>query len=793
MSYTDVFGGNLLFPSLVSYNRIDTAVDVTLQWPREQQIEGVNVVADVMDINGTVPNLNVDMPDARNASTGNKTTVNGIGDDFVLRDATGGTIQSVDSGQAWVIVLTDNTTEAGTWTTFQLGAGTTISDSSALAGAGLQPSGSLLEQIMASDVEAATPFDVVTGDRAKCLIYTAGAGTCNLQAQNDNFFCMIRNSGSGTLNVVPAAGQIDGAASINLDPDASTFLFTDGTDWFTVGLTTSSVIAFDFVSLAVPGSGDFVLSGANLNRISYRFTGALTGNRRIIVPNTTQQYWADNQTSGAFSLEVVTAAGAGITIPQGQSVITYCDATDVINATSSTSVAFPITIGQGGTSATTASGARTNLNAAFDGILIETQALSGLAGGGDLTANMQLLLDVDNLTAETTIDTAADFLAVYDADAAAMRKFLIEDVVPSPDSLIDSGGNVRAFASTGGLLQLRSDANADALPRELAFTHQDGTVALFIGQDSFSEEMDIQNRINAADGLIRISTTHASAYVSINTNYRQGAGNPQFRGAADNTVGINLMTTSFGGRAFIGYSSSNTLVFQNSLDSAQLELIVRDSLSQARTMVQLNPNADVKLYYQPGGGAIEVARTLDDGDGGFEVNNLLTASGFERVLTESDAPAIVQRVKTADESVNNSTTYQNDNHIFGMELVPGKYSLEGAWQGTQPNAATGLKFRWSSTGTGTFGGSQGYSIVYRADTGASPSDGDMYWTTVNGVTGALINALQTGEMYGFWQGLCGIDTNSRTLTLQWAQVVAFASNSFLNENTWQRWTRTDAP
>jgi hypothetical protein len=607
----------------------------------------------------------------------------------------------------------------------------------------------------------------------------------------NNWFFMLRNSGSGTLNIVPGAGTIDGSANINLDPNGSTFIFTDGADFYTIGLTVASTIAFDFVSIAVPGSGDFVLSGANLDRISYRFTGALTGNRRIVVPNTTQQYWVDNQTTGAFTLEIDTAAGAGQTIPQNESAIVYCDATDVINAVSSTSVTFPITIGQGGTGATTVGGAQINLQVPPDSRLIATGA--GLSGGGDLTGDRTLILDVNS--ANTTPTPAlGDFFVFEDIDDNLTYKAAISDLqtLLQPQMLFNAGTEV-VDAVAAGQVNLKSSGNADAQPRELRFTHQDGTIALFIGQDLFSEEMDIENRINHPDGDIRISTTGAGTYVQINGNYRQTSGNAQFRGSADNTVGINLVDTSFLGRAFFGYQTSNTLVVQNSLDSASMELIVRDSLSQARTMVQLNPNADVKMYYQPGGGAIEVARTIDDGDGGFEVNNLLTGAGFERVLTESDAAAIVQRVKTADESVNNSTTYQNDNHISGMLLVPGKYSLQGAWQGTQPNAATGLKFRWSSTGTGTFGGSQGYCITFRADTGASPSDADMYWTTINGTTGALINALQTGEMFGYWQGICGIDTNSRTLTLQWAQVVAFASNSFLNENTYQRWTRTDSP
>ncbi len=514
MSYTDVFGGELIFPSLVSYNRIDSSVDVTLQWAREQQIEGVNVVADVLDINGTVANINVDMPDARNTSLGNKTTVNAIGEDFLLRDATGGTIQSVDQGQQWVIVLTDNSTEAGTWTTFQLGAATTLSDSSALAGAGLQPSGPLLEQIISSDVEAVTPFDVVTGDRAKCLIYTAGAGTCNLQAQIDNFFCMIRNSGSGTLNILPAAGLIDGSASLNLDPDGSCFVFTDGTDWYTIGLTVASVIAFDFVSIAVPGSGDFTLTGANLNRISYRFTGALTGNRRIIVPNTTQQYWVDNQTTGAFTLEVTTAAGSGQIIDQNNSAIVYCDATDVINAVSSTSVTFPITIGQGGTSATTAAGARSNLNAAFDGILIETQADSGLGGGGDLTANRQLVLDVSNL--DTTPSPASgDFIPFEDIDDNLTYKATIADIVGSAAQIsgtplnnqiavwvngTDIEGDAN-FTFSGGAAGVLSVPNITGDATELSLTGYDENDDGFVIQDG--ARITFEDRAFANDVYLR--------------------------------------------------------------------------------------------------------------------------------------------------------------------------------------------------------------------------------------------------------------------------------------------------
>lgn len=414
MSYTDVFGGELLFPSITSYNSITTAISVTLQWAREQQIEGINVVADWMDIDATAVSLNIDMPSASSVSTGNKVTFNNIGaNTYTVRDSTGGTIQSIAPGEQWVLILTDNSTAAGTWITSQLGATVSVASASALAGAGIKAITTTLNQKIDSDVEAATPFTVVDGDRAKCLIYTAGAGTANLPTAGtvgDDWFFMLRNSGSGTLNVLPPAGQIDGGASINLDPNDSAFIFTDGTDFFTVGLSTGSTIAFDFVSIAVPGSGDFVLSGANLDRISYRFTGALTGNRRIVVPNTTQQYWVDNQTSGAFTLEIDTVAGAGQVITQGQSAIVYCDATDVINAVSSTSVAFPITIGQGGTGGTTVLAAQTNLQVPPVGRLFSAGVGIDAAGLGDLSADRTIaaLAATESVVGSAEVATQAE-------------------------------------------------------------------------------------------------------------------------------------------------------------------------------------------------------------------------------------------------------------------------------------------------------------------------------------------------------------------------------------------------
>lgn len=499
MSYTDVFGGETIFPSQLSYVSITTAVDVTLQWPREQQIEGTNVVADFLDINTTAGGLNIDMPDARNTSTGNKATFNNVGaNTFTVRDNTGGTIQSVQSGEQWVLVLTDNSTQAGTWSTFLLGGNAaTPASASVLAGAGLRANGAQLDQIIDSDIEPATPITVVDGDRAKCLIYTAGAGTANLPnpaGVGNNWFFMLRNSGSGALNVLPPAGTIDGSSSINLNPSDSAFIFTDGTDYYTIGLSAGSTIGFDFVSLPIPGSGDFVLSGANLDRIAYRFTGALTGNRKVVVPTTIQQYWCDNQTTGAFTLSIGTAAQAvPPTLDPAKTAILYCDGVDVIDAVNAVSVMFPILISQGGTSATNAADARTNLDVPPNTRLVDTGV--GISGGGDLSTDRTH--DLDYTAIPTATPAAGDFFTFQDIDDSDnIKKTTISGI---NQQLFDTSGNVRISAETLGVAQLRSDGNTDGEVRVLQGTHQDGTERWRIGQPTISPDLIIENLLIGGD------------------------------------------------------------------------------------------------------------------------------------------------------------------------------------------------------------------------------------------------------------------------------------------------------
>lgn len=352
MTFTQVFGGQNIFPSQLTKLAIALTVDTTLQWPVEQAVAGSLVFADIMDVTPDAGGRSLIMPDARLAAPGQATLINNLGAfTFTVKDNIGGTIGSVPSGQVWQFYLADNSTQAGTWRGFQFGTGASSASAAALAGAGLKAITTTLNETMLPAVAAVTPLAIVNGDRATVKVWTGGAGTYNLPnpatVGADWFFTVI-NAGTGTLTVTPAAGLINGVASKTFAPQDSSIILTDGSNYYTLGFGGVSAPFFDFNSINIDGTGDFTLSGGQLNRIVYRLTGVLTGNRNVIVPNTVQQYWFDNRTTGAFTVTAKTAAGAGVVVPQGTAMITYCDGSDVFSAEGTpTGGVLPVT--QGGT------------------------------------------------------------------------------------------------------------------------------------------------------------------------------------------------------------------------------------------------------------------------------------------------------------------------------------------------------------------------------------------------------------------------------------------------------------
>ncbi len=381
--YQDVFGGANIYPSEISYSSQTLSADVTLSWPEETSTN-VNLATRIIDVTQTAssPTFSIIVPDAKKSGTGNTILFNNKGSyTFLIKDANGGQLGSIAAGEVYQLYLTDNSTTQGTWVFLQYGATTSTANASSLAGTGIVAVGTLLSQ----SVPVTTINNTYTSgvdDRAKMFNFTGAQATFTLPdptVGGDNWFLYLRNSGSGAITATPPGSTtIDDASTLSFQPGESAIIATDGFNFFTIGFGQSATFAFDYTVIDISGTGPKTLTGTELNRVAYRFTGALTGARDVIVPATVQQYWIDNRTTGSYVLTVKVSGQTGVQVGQNTRGIYYCDGSDVLDADTST-VSFPISVSQGGTGATTAPNALINLGGSATGVGVFTSASQAAA------------------------------------------------------------------------------------------------------------------------------------------------------------------------------------------------------------------------------------------------------------------------------------------------------------------------------------------------------------------------------------------------------------------------------
>lgn len=395
-TYQQVFGGNTIYPSDVSYLALSLDADEVLQWPLEANT-GDNLTARIIDVTPSGA-YSIFMPPADETGLGQTVLFNNLGPATVtVKDNTGNVLASLAQGTQWQLYLIDNSTAAGQWRVFRYGAATAQAQASALAGFGLAATGSTLSQ-STPVVLLNTDYTAGVNDRAKAYVWTGGLGTFTLPSAitvGNDYFLAVRNGGAGDVTVTPQGLEtVNDGATLTLQPGDSATLMTDGLNWYTLGLGQDAVFAFDYTSVNVAGqSGDYALSGSELNRIAYQFTGALAGNIEIVVPKTVQQYWVyNNTTGGSYTLRVKTNTQTpGVLVTRGSRAILYCDGANVV-AAETAGLSTPISIADGGTGATNANGALINLGGTSVGIAVFTavdqaaaQAAIGVTGGSSAT------------------------------------------------------------------------------------------------------------------------------------------------------------------------------------------------------------------------------------------------------------------------------------------------------------------------------------------------------------------------------------------------------------------------
>ena len=337
MSFTSPFTGQVIQPTDVSFRAITLSVTTTLSWPINGS-DTDNAAARIMNVTATAGSLLLKMPPANQTSVGQDALIRNVGaTTFTVADYNGNTIVAVASGEAKYIYITTNANESGTWGVISFGVGSSSADAATLAGYGLKAISTTLNQSHTVQTFSSN-YTALSSDRAASYIWTGGSGTLGITSAStlgNDWFFMVRNAGTGTLTVTPAGGLINGAASIALQPADSAFVVCSGSAFFTVGLGRSTQFNFTQLTKAVV-NGAYTLTSSEASNVVQKYTGTLTGNVTVTLPQTVQVYYITNQTDGGGSGYQITfttgSGGATATIPAGQQVILLCDSVNLLNA-----------------------------------------------------------------------------------------------------------------------------------------------------------------------------------------------------------------------------------------------------------------------------------------------------------------------------------------------------------------------------------------------------------------------------------------------------------------------------
>ena len=334
-SFTSPFTGDVIQPTDVSYLNLSLTTNTNLLWPVSSNTTGV-YAARIMDVTPSTTGLGLYMPPANQTSLGTDAFIRNLGSStFTVYDNSGGTIVAITAGQTKYIYLTANTTVGGTWANIAMGVGTSAPDATTLAGYGLEALSNTLNQTHPA-ASFTTGYTFLASDRAQTKVWSGGVGVATLPLAStlgNNWFFLLKNNGSGTMTISTSGSDtLDTNTNKTYQPNESSFIVCDGTQFVTVGYGVSNVFTFTANTLPVT-AGTYYLTTTQSSSIIQEIVGTLTANVIVVFPQVVALIVISNQTTpNGHTVSITTGIGNTYVVPAGQQVSVICDGTNFFNA-----------------------------------------------------------------------------------------------------------------------------------------------------------------------------------------------------------------------------------------------------------------------------------------------------------------------------------------------------------------------------------------------------------------------------------------------------------------------------
>ena len=277
--------------------------------------------------------------------------------------------------------------------------------------------------------------------------------------------------------VLPTTGEYPGTWGTQVNTG-----LTNLVDTAIAGTATITMIAADYTLSTANGAADEARS------MTLNLTGTPGAARNVICPAVSKLYIVYNNTTGGFAQTVKTAAGSGISVPNGATAFLRCDGTNVVDAinyfgsltlgtvTGGTFVSPALTGTP--TAPTATAGTNTTQIATTAYVATNFAGLNSPAFTGTPTAPTATAGTSTTQLATTAFVTATAFSAILPGQAGNAGNYLTTDGTNASWSAVypSQTGNSGKFLSTNGTTTSWADTNPSQTGNGGRFLSTNGTV-----------------------------------------------------------------------------------------------------------------------------------------------------------------------------------------------------------------------------------------------------------------------------------------------------------------------------